>query len=46
MFHAGFNVASAPGPGRKREVTFASLSQEALAPYDLLSRERYVEGNE
>ncbi|MFB6262634.1 MAG: MnmC family methyltransferase, partial [Bradymonadaceae bacterium] len=36
MAEAGFAVATAPGTGRKREVTFASPSPEALEPYELL----------
>jgi tRNA U34 5-methylaminomethyl-2-thiouridine-forming methyltransferase MnmC len=43
MFEAGLHVASAPGPGRKREVTFASLSREALQSYELLSRDTYLD---
>ncbi len=41
MVAAGLFVASAPGPGRKREITFASLSQAALARYELLDSEKY-----
>jgi tRNA U34 5-methylaminomethyl-2-thiouridine-forming methyltransferase MnmC len=43
MFEAGLHVATAPGPGRKREVTFASPSREALQSYELLSRDRYLD---
>ena len=46
MFEAGFWVASAPGPGRKREVTFASPDRNTLEQRDnleILSRQRYLE---
>jgi tRNA U34 5-methylaminomethyl-2-thiouridine-forming methyltransferase MnmC len=46
MFEAGFEVASAPGPGRKREVTFASTARERLTArehFELLDAARYVE---
>lgn len=36
MRAAGLHVASAPGPGRKWEITFAALSPEPLASYRLL----------
>lgn len=45
MFAAGLWVASAPGPGRKREVTFASPSKARLQSrenLELLSRQRYL----
>lgn len=42
MFRAGLEVATAPGPGRKREITFASPSAEALSLYEQLSRDRYL----
>lgn len=43
MFHAGLAVASAPGPGPKREITFASPSREPLASYELLSDDDYLD---
>jgi len=45
MFRAGLSVATAPGPGPKREVTFAARTPEPLESVpsaDLLSRSRYV----
>lgn len=45
MFEAGFVVATAPGPGRKREMTVASPTAESLAGLELLDREKYL-GNE
>ncbi|QDG50229.1 tRNA (5-methylaminomethyl-2-thiouridine)(34)-methyltransferase MnmD [Persicimonas caeni] len=46
LFEAGFCVASAPGPGRKREVTFASPTRETLEGrdgFEMLSRDKYLE---
>lgn len=46
LFAAGFWVASMPGPGRKREITVASPSRQALAArpeLTLLERARYIE---
>lgn len=46
LFEAGFWVASAPAPGRKREVTFASADRatlESRGGVELLSREKYLE---
>ncbi len=46
IFEAGLWVASAPGPGRKREVTFASPARDELARrdnFELLSRDKYLE---
>lgn len=46
LFAAGFWVASMAGPGRKREITVASPSRQALAErleLTLLERGRYVE---
>ncbi len=43
MFKAGLWVASAPGPGRKREMTVASPSREPLDGLTLLERSRYLE---
>ena len=37
---AGFWVARAPGPGRKREITIASPSREALAGFDIMAKHR------
>lgn len=42
MFRAGLAVATAPGPGKKREITFASPSTSALDRYELLDRDRYL----
>ena len=42
MFEAGFFVATASGPGRKREMTVASPSREALESFELLDRQRYI----
>ncbi len=44
LFKAGFSVATAPGPGRKREMTVASPSREVLeeAGLEILSRDKYV----
>ncbi len=45
MFEAGLWVASAPGPGRKREITVASPSREVLEGderLEVLGREKYV----
>ncbi len=42
MFEAGFVVATAPGPGRKREITVASPSAQALQGLELLEREKYL----
>lgn len=41
MVAAGLEVASAPGPGRKREVTFAARTCDALDRFEILDRERY-----
>lgn len=49
MFEAELHVASAPGPGRKREVTFAARAPDAFAERDgveLLSRQRYLDRND
>lgn len=46
MFAAGFWVASAPGPGRKREMTIASQSREAMDGLRLLDRQRYLDGEQ
>lgn len=43
MFRAGFSVASAPGPGPKREITFASLDEKTLEQWELLDRGRYLD---
>ncbi len=47
LFEAGFWVASAPGPGRKREMTVASPSREVLEDLEVevLSREKYLGGD-
>lgn len=42
MGRAGLHIATAPGPGRKREITFAARTVDALRRYDLLDRERYL----
>ena len=45
MFEAGLWAASAPGPGRKREMTVASPSRQVLEADDMLEvleREKYV----
>lgn len=45
MFEARFFVATAPGPGRKREMTIASPSEEVLRAMErgrLLERSRYL----
>lgn len=39
MSRAGFAVATAEGPGRKREITFASPSADALTSYQILDLE-------
>ncbi|MFW5966138.1 MAG: MnmC family methyltransferase [Persicimonas sp.] len=47
MFAAGFHVATAPGPGPKREITFASPSRarlEARPELELLDRRHYLRG--
>lgn len=44
MFRAGFFVASAPGPGPKREITFASPDEKTLERWELLDRGRYLDG--
>lgn len=43
MFRAGLAVASAPGPGPKREITFAARRAERLRDRDLLDRNDYVD---
>lgn len=46
MFEAGLWVASAPGPGRKREMTVASPSRrilEADERLDVLDRDKYID---
>ena len=45
MLEAGFFVATAPGPGRKREITVASPSEAGLVAMEgarLLERSRYL----
>lgn len=45
MFEAGFSVASAPGPGKKREMTVASPARTVLerdSRLEVLEREDYV----
>ncbi len=42
MFEAGLHVATAPGPGRKREITVAAPTAEALDPFELLPRQKYL----
>lgn len=37
---AGFWVARAPGPGRKREITIASPNRKALAGFDIIAKHR------
>lgn len=43
MFRAGLRVASAPGPGPKREITFAALREAPLSGRELLNRSDYVD---
>ncbi len=46
LFEAGFWVARAPGPGRKREVTFAARRREVLAAradVELVDKARYLD---
>lgn len=43
MFEGGLWVASAPGPGRKREMTVASPTLRALEGLEVLDRDRYLE---
>jgi tRNA U34 5-methylaminomethyl-2-thiouridine-forming methyltransferase MnmC len=47
MFRAGFAVASAPGPGPKREITYAAASNDRLRAVlddpELLSADRYLD---
>ncbi len=43
MFRSGLAVATAPGAGPKREITFASPTSKPLAPYTLLSAEDYID---
>lgn len=43
MFEAGFSVASASGPGPKREITFASRDPKNLSAYDILNRADYLD---
>ncbi len=42
MFEAGLSVATAPGPGRKREMTIASPVPDALDGLQLLDSSRYL----
>jgi tRNA U34 5-methylaminomethyl-2-thiouridine-forming methyltransferase MnmC len=47
IFKAGLWAATANGPGRKREITFAAKHAETLEAregFELLSRDRYVRG--
>jgi len=42
MAEADLYIAKAPGSGRKREMTLASPTAEALAPRKLIRREKYL----
>lgn len=49
MFAADLSVATAPGPGPKREITFAARSEEPLQSIpdaELLSRSRYLDSSD
>ena len=43
MFRADLHVASAPGPGPKREITFASRDPDQLRDYELLDPSDYLD---
>jgi len=46
MFAAGLAVATADGPGPKREITFAARDPDALSDYELLERRDYLEDDD
>lgn len=43
MFAADLAVATAEGPGPKHEITFAARDPDALAAYERLSRDKYLD---